>query len=316
MDFKDRQLKSSYIDLFILLLYIYISKSALSLWFWSGLGAKFCINKEDFVMDRLKGKVAIVTGSTSGIGVGIANLYAAEGAKVVICGRREEKGQAVVDEIVKNGGEAYYHFMDITAPESIDKLLADTVEKYGKIDVLVNNAANVGLKDGRVDELTLEMWDAVFQSDVRGTFYATKCVLPYMQKNETGGSIINIGSMASCGGDLGSTAYACAKAGVDMLTQSTALQYGKDNIRCNCVRPGLIVTPQNEAYVPQALKDVFLSNIMVNRYGCPEDIGHLCVYLASDESAYVTGQIMNVDGGLNSHVSTVAQFRELNSRTW
>lgn len=293
-----------------------LAKSTLSLWFWSGLGANFCINKEDFVMDRLKGKVAIVTGSTSGIGVGIANLYAAEGAKVVICGRREEKGQAVVDEIVKNGGEAYYHFMDITAPESIDKLLADTVEKYGKIDVLVNNAANVGLKDGRVDELTLEMWDAVFQSDVRGTFYATKCVLPYMKKNETGGSIINIGSMASCGGDLGSTAYACAKAGVDMLTQSTALQYGKDNIRCNCVRPGLIVTPQNEAYVPQVLKDVFLSNIMVNRYGCPEDIGHMCVYLASDESAYVTGQIMNVDGGLNSHVSTVAQFRELNSRTW
>ncbi|MGN0350710.1 MAG: SDR family NAD(P)-dependent oxidoreductase [Roseburia sp.] len=267
-------------------------------------------------MDRLKDKVAVVTGSTSGIGVGIARLYAQEGAKVVICGRREEKGQAVVDEIRKEGGEASYHFMDITAPESIEKLFADTAEKYGKIDVLVNNAANVGLKDGRVDELTLEMWDHVFQSDVRGTFYATKCVLPYMQKNETGGSIINIGSMASCGGDLGSTAYACAKAGVDMLTQSTALQYGKQNIRCNCVRPGLIVTPQNEAYVPQELKDVFLSNIMVNRYGCPEDIGHMCVYLASDESSYVSGQIINVDGGLNSHVSTVAQFREMNSRTW
>ncbi len=267
-------------------------------------------------MERLKDKVAIVTGSTSGIGVGIAKLFAAEGAKVVICGRREAKGQAVVDSIAAEGGEAWYHFMDITATESIEQLFADTVEKFGKIDILVNNAANVGLKDGRVDELSLEMWDAVFQSDVRGTFYATKCVLPYMQKNETGGSIINIGSMASCGGDLGSTAYACAKAGVDMLTQSTALQYGKDNIRCNCVRPGLIVTPENEAYVPQALKDIFLSNIMVNRYGCPADIGHMCVYLASDESAYVTGQIVNVDGGLNSHVSTVAQFKELNSRTW
>lgn len=267
-------------------------------------------------MNRLKDKVAIVTGSTSGIGVGIAGLFAAEGAKVVICGRREEKGQTVVDSIKKEGGEAYYHFMDITSPESIEKLLADTVEKYGKIDILVNNAANVGLKDGRVDELTLEMWDDIFQSDLRGTFFTTKCVLPYMQKNETGGSIINIGSMASCGGDLGSTAYACAKAGVDMLTQSTALQYGKENIRCNCIRPGLIVTPQNEAYVPQALKDIFLSNIMVNRYGCPEDIGHLCVYLASDESSYVTGQIMNVDGGLNSHVTTVAQFKEMNSRTW
>ena len=267
-------------------------------------------------MDRLKGKVAIVTGSTSGIGVGIAKLFAAEGAKVVICGRRQEKGQAVVDEIVSAGGEAFYHFMDITVIESIDQLMADTVEKYGKIDILVNNAANVGLKDGRVDELTLEMWDAVFQSDVRGTFYATKCVLPYLTKDEQGGSIINIGSMASCGGDLGSTAYACANAGVDMLSQSTALQYGKQNVRCNCVRPGLIVTPQNAAYVPQALKDIFLSNICVNRYGCPEDIGHMCVYLASDESAYVTGQIVNVDGGLNSHVSTVAQFKELNSRTW
>ena len=267
-------------------------------------------------MDRLKGKVAIVTGSTSGIGVGIAKLFAAEGAKVVICGRRAEKGQAVVDAIVEKGGEATYHFMDITAVESIEQLFADTAEKYGKIDILVNNAANVGLKDGRVDELTLEMWDNIFDSDVRGTFYATKCVLPYMQKNEAGGSIINIGSMASCGGDLGSTAYACAKAGVDMLTQSTALQYGKQNVRCNCVRPGLIVTPQNEAHVPQALKDIFLSNIMVDRYGCPEDIGHMCVYLGSDESAYVTGQIVNVDGGLNSHVSTVAQFKQLNSRTW
>lgn len=266
-------------------------------------------------MDRLKGKVAIVTGSTSGIGIGIARLFAAEGAKVVVCGRRAEKGQAVVDRIVAEGGEATYHFMDITQTESIEKLFADTAQQYGKIDVLVNNAANVALKDGRVDELTLDMWDDIFRSDMRGTFYATKCVLPYLQKNG-GGSIVNIGSMASCSGDLSSTAYACAKAGVDKLTQYTALQYGKQNIRCNCVRPGLIVTPENEAHVPQMLKDIFTDNIMVNRYGCPEDIGHMCVYLASDESAYVTGQIVNVDGGLNSHVSTAAQFRKLNSRTW
>ena len=267
-------------------------------------------------MDRLKGKVAVVTGSPSGIGIGIARLYAAEGAKVVICGRRESKGQAVVDTIRSEGGEAWYHFMDITSPESIEKLFADTAEKYGKIDVLVNNAANVGLKDGRVDELTLDMWDAVFQSDMRGTFYSIKCVLPYLQKNEAGGSILNLGSMASCGGDLGSTAYACAKAGVDMLTKMVATQYGKTGVRCNCVRPGLIVTPQNDAHVPQALKDIFLSNICGNRSGCPEDIGHLCVYLGSDESTYVSGQIMTVDGGLNSHVPTVAQFRAMGSRTW
>ena len=272
-------------------------------------------DKEEIPVNRLQGKVAIVTGSTSGIGIGIAKLYAAEGAKVVICGRRAEKGQAVVDEIVKAGGEASYHYMDITDTASIESLMKDTVEKYGKLDILVNNAANVALKDGRVDELTVEMWDAIFQSDMRGTFYTTKCALPYLAQNG-GGSIVNIGSMASCAGDLGSTAYACAKAGVDMLTQSVALQYGKQNIRCNCVRPGLIVTPQNEAHVPQALKDIFLSNICVNRYGCPEDIGHLCVYLGSDESAYVTGQIMTVDGGLNSHTTTVAQFRQMASRTW
>ena len=266
-------------------------------------------------MNRLKDKVAIVTGSTSGIGIGIAKLYAAEGAKVVICGRRAEKGQAVVDEIVKAGGEASYHYMDITDTASIESLMKDTVEKYGNLDILVNNAANVALKDGRVDELTIEMWDAIFQSDMRGTFYTTKCALPYMQKNN-GGSIVNIGSMASCAGDLGSTAYACAKAGVDMLTQSVALQYGKQNIRCNCVRPGLIVTPENAAYVPDVLKNIFLNNIMVNRYGCPEDIGYLCVYLGSDESTYVTGQIMTVDGGLNSHTTTVAQFRAMASRTW
>ena len=266
-------------------------------------------------MDRLKDKVAIVTGSTSGIGIGIAKMYAAEGAKVVICGRREERGQAVVDEIVANGGQAMFHFLDITKPETVDALIADTVATWGKVDIMVNNAAGMALKDGRVDEIDLEAWDAVFASDVRSTFYCIKTVLPYMQENG-GGSIVNIGSMASCGGDLGSTAYACAKAGVDMLTKYTALQYGKQNIRCNCVRPGLIVTPENEARVPDALKEIFLSNIKVNRYGCPDDIAAMCVYLGSDESSYFTGQVVTVDGGMNSHVPTVAQFRAMASRTW
>ena len=266
-------------------------------------------------MGRLSGKVAIVTGSTSGIGIGIAKVYAKEGAQVIICGRREARGQEVVDEIVAEGGKASYHFMDITQAESIEALMADTARDYGKIDILVNNAANVALKDGRVDELTLDMFDAIVQSDLRGTFYAIKCALPYMLENG-GGSIVNIGSMASCGGDLGSTAYAYAKAGVDILTQYTAQQYGKQGIRCNCIRPGLIVTPQNEAKVPQALKDIFLGSIMVDRYGCPEDIAHAAVYFGSDEAAYVTGQIINVDGGMNSHAPTVAQFREMGSRTW
>ena len=267
-------------------------------------------------MNRLKDKVAIITGSTSGIGAAMARLFGREGATVVICGRREKRGNALAQEIKKNGGKAMYHFLDLTQPETITALFADTKEKLGKIDILVNNAAAIGLPDGTVEEVTPEMWDAIFQSDMRGAFYVTKCVLPHMRKDARGGSIINIGSMASCGGDLGSTAYASAKAGVDMFTKSVALQYGKDNIRCNCVRPGLIITPENEAKVPQALKDIFLSNIMVNRYGCPDDIAHACVYFGADESAYVSGQIITVDGGLNSHAPTVAQFRAMGSRTW
>lgn len=234
---------------------------------------------------------------------------------VVACGRNQERGQAVVDAIAAEGGEAMFQKFDITQPETVDALFAATKDRWGAIDVLVNNAAGMALKDGRVDEITLEEWDAVFASDVRSTFYCIKTVLPYMQE-QGAGSIVNIGSMASCGGDLGSTAYACAKAGVDMLTEYTALQYGKQGIRCNCVRPGLIVTPQNEAKVPQALKDIFLDNIEVSRYGTPENIAAMCVYLASDESSYFTGQVVTVDGGLNAHVSTVAQFRAMASRTW
>ena len=179
--------------------------------------------------------------------------------------------------------------------------------KYGRIDVLINNAAGMGMKDGRVDELSFEEFNAVVSTDLGGTFN---------MKNEKGGNIINIGSMASAGGDLGTIAYACAKAGVDKLTEYVACMYGPSGIRCNCVRPGLIVTPQNEGRIPDVLKDIFLSNILGKRYGSPDDIGHLCVYLASDEAEYMNGQILTCDGGLNSHTPTVAQFRKMSGRTW
>lgn len=189
------------------------------------------------------------------------------------------------------------------------------MDLYGKLDVLVNNAANVTLPDGTIEELTVEMWDDIMESDLRSVFVATKEAIPHMRKNGKG-SIINIGSMASHAGDLGTAAYVSAKAGVNLLTQSTAVQYGKENIRCNCIRPGLIVTPENKDFLPDLLIDIFTNNILVNRYGAPEDIGHLAVYLASDESEYVTGQLMNVDGGINAQAATVGEFRKAGARTW
>lgn len=267
-------------------------------------------------MDRLKNKVVIVTGSTSGIGIGIAKLCAKEAADVIITGRNVERGQKVVSEIEAEGGKAWFHTFDLTNQESMHQLIADVAEKYGRIDVLINNAAGMGMKDGRVDEISLEEFNSVVAADLGGTFQMIKEVLPYLLKNEKAGSIINIGSMASAGGDLGTIAYACAKAGVDKMTEYVACMYGPSGVRCNCVRPGLIVTPQNESRVPDALKEVFMSNILGKRYGAPEDIGHLCVYLASDEAEYMNGQIITCDGGLNSHTPTVAQFRQMSSRTW
>ena len=267
-------------------------------------------------MNRLKDKVIIVTGSTSGIGIAIAKLCAKESAQVVITGRNVERGQKVVDEIAAEGGSAWFHAFDLTSKEAIHELVSDVAEKYGRIDVLINNAAGMGLKDGRVVEISLEEFNTVVATDLGGTFNMIKEVLPILMKNEKGGNIINIGSMASAGGDLGTIAYACAKAGVDKFTEYVACMYGPSGIRCNCVRPGLIVTPQNEARIPEVLKDIFLSNILRKRYGKPEDIGNLCVYLASDEAEYMNGQILTCDGDLNSHTPTVAQFRQLSGRTW
>ena len=256
----------------------------------------------------LTGKVAIVTGSTSGIGIGVAKCLAAQGAQVIVTGRREARGEAVVKEIAELGGKAAFHKLDITDEESMQTLVKDTIETYGKIDILVNNAASVDAMDGNVMDITSENWDKMLASDLKSVFLMCKYVLADMVKNESG-SIINIGSSAGCSGNDGWSAYGPAKAGVANLSLNIAYQYGKKNIRCNCVNPGLIITPQNDANVPQFFKDIYLHEICVNRYGCPEDIGYMCTFLASDEAAFVTGQNILVDGGMMSHGTNYGGIR-------
>lgn len=258
----------------------------------------------------LTGKVAIVTGSTSGIGIGVARVLARQGAHVVVTGRRAERGEAVAGEIKAEGFSASYHRLDITDEQSMISVIEDTVREYGRLDILVNNAASVNAQDGNVTDITAAQWDEMLQSDLRSVFLMSKYAIPHMQANG-GGSIINTGSTAAVSGNLGWSAYGPAKAGVANLTKNIAYQYGKDNIRCNCIHPGLIVTPQNDAQVPQFFKDIYLDQIDVTRYGCPEDIGYMALFLASDEASFVSGQEICVDGGMMSHAPMYSALRKL-----
>lgn len=259
---------------------------------------------------NLNGKVAVVTGSTSGIGIGVAKVMALNGAEVVVTGRREEKGQAVVDEITALGGKAYFHKLDITSEESIKTLMDDVHEKFGHLDVLVNNAASVAAKDGNITDITAEDWDHMLDSDLKSVFLASKYAIGYMLENHNG-SIINIGSSSGVAGNLGWSAYGPAKAAVANLTKNIAYQYGKQGIRCNCIHPGLIVTPQNKDNIPDFFRDIYLDCIEVDRVGCPEDIGYLATFLASDMAGFITSVEILADGGMMSHGPTYDFLRKL-----
>ena len=258
----------------------------------------------------LTGKVAIVTGSTSGIGIGVAKVLARQGAQVVVTGRREERGRAVADEIAAEGFKASFHKLDILDEASIVALIEDTVRDWGRLDIVVNNAASVDAQDGNVTDISAKDWDHMLASDLRSVFLMCKYAIPHMQKAGAG-SIINIGSTAGCGGNDGWSAYGPAKAGVANLSKNIAYQYGKQNIRCNCIHPGMIVTPQNKDNIPEVFANVYLDEACTPRLGCPEDIGYAALFLASDEAAFVTAQELLVDGGMMSHGPTYSTVRKL-----
>ncbi|MDO5824516.1 SDR family NAD(P)-dependent oxidoreductase [Methanobrevibacter sp.] len=245
-------------------------------------------------MGKLDGKVAIVTGSTSGMGRDSAKLFAAEGAKVVVTGRNEERAKAVVDDIKSEGNEAIYVIADMGNVDDIKKIFDTTIEEYGTVDILFNNAGI--LSTTPLLEMTKEEWDEVFDVDVYAALYLTQLVAPIM-KEKGKGSIINTCSIASFAGHFGFVGYISSKHAIAGLTKSIAFELGPE-IRCNGIAPGAIHTAMVDGIGGVDALQMMIQASPVKRVGQGEDIAALALFLASDESEFVDGQIIRCDGGL------------------
>ena len=245
---------------------------------------------------RLEGKVAFVSGGARGMGAAEARLFAKEGAKVAIGDVLEDEGRKVEAEINETGGEAIFVRLDVTSESEWQDAIAATVARFGKLDVLVNNAG-VGAH-GKVEDTTVEEWDRVMDINAKGVFLGTKAAIPEMRK-AGGGSIINISSqLGLVGTDNSSPQYQASKGAVRLLTKATAIQYASEGIRANSVHPGPIVTPMTESSRADPEREkLMLSRIPLDRYGQPNDVAYGVLYLASDESSFVTGSELVIDGG-------------------
>ena len=242
---------------------------------------------------RLQGKVAIISGGARGMGAEEARMFAREGAKVVIGDLLETEGMAVAAEIGETGGDALFVNLDVTDESSWQSAVEAAVERFGKVDILVNNAAI--LRTQGLLETTEEIWDEVMDINVKGTFLGVKSVIPEMRK-ASGGSIINISSGAGITGSRRNTAYHASKGAVRIFTKSAAIQYAAENIRVNSVHPGPVDTDMlaSSLSVEGARRP---EDVPLGRSGRPEEIAYGVLYLASDESSFVTGSEVVIDGG-------------------
>ena len=251
-------------------------------------------------MKLLQDKVSVIIGSTSGLGISIAEKFTEEGSKVVIVGRRVEKGKEVVSAIREKGGEATFIQCDITSEESISNLMDETVKKYGKIDILVGNAGIPETKSP-VHEMKTEDLIKVLNTDLIGIILTNKYAIKYMLNNEgdNKGAIVNVGSILGVVGAANSIAYPASKAGLTNFTRSQAVTYASKGIRMNTVSPGYINTPLLEKLPPELVKEKVAAH-PIGRFAEPEEVANAIVFLCSDKASYIVGANIMVDGGYTS----------------
>ncbi len=246
-------------------------------------------------MKLLEGKIALITGASRGIGRGIAKAFAAQGAAVAFTYLSSvEKGQALEAELAGEGIRAKGYRSDASDFDQAQALVDEVIRDFGRIDILVNNAGIT--RDGLLMRMSKDQWDAVIHANLDSVFNLTKGVQRYMLKQRSG-SIINMSSVVGIKGNAGQANYAASKAGIIGFTKSVALELGSRGIRCNAIAPGFIATEMTESLDPKVLEG-WLESIPLKRAGTVEDIANACLYLGSDLSSYVTGQVLSVNGGM------------------